>query len=212
MSRADSHLRRILARSIEAISDEVLNCASLAALYPEIGQLHPAVYHEAHAQHLLFAGLRLAGYMTIAEANYFAPADNGRRLDLAVWLPDARRWLYLEIEPCGPLYGYQNVLEDATKLVTDDPTDPRNRMRGVLVYGFRDPVTTRDGFRRKYENMSTALVGLGFTEIEIRQRSLDGAEYQYVQAGLWVLGLEDPKAPGGGTDAAGPAVNVAGTQ
>lgn len=184
-----AHLRRILSRSTEIIADEVLNCASLRATYLAIGDLHPALCREAHVQSLLFAGLRSSGYLTFAEANYFAPASNSRQIDLAVWLPDVRRWLYLELEPCGPHFGYLPVLADAQKLIDDKPTDDRDQLRGLFVYGFRHPIKERDGFPKKYQEMSGELQQRGFTEVGIIHRPLEGVEYPYVQAGLWVLGI-----------------------
>ncbi len=137
-------------------------------------------------QALLFDGLRASGYFTIAEANYFVPASASRQIDLAVWLPDARLWLYLEVKPCSPHYGYQGVIADAQKLMEDRPFDPRDRLRGVLAYGFRHPVKEKDGFPEKYQQLGMGLLPLGFREIGIRRRSLEGTDYLYVQTGLWI--------------------------
>ena len=115
MSSVKAHLNRILERVTHIIADEVLNCTSLAATYPAIGDLHPAFGREGHGQCLLFAGLRASGYFTFAEASYFAPTSTSRQIDLAVWLPDVQRWLYLELKPCGPHWGYQQVIDDAEK-------------------------------------------------------------------------------------------------
>jgi hypothetical protein len=155
-----------------------------------IGDLHPALGREVHIQSLLFAGLRASGYLTFASANYFKPASNSRQIDLGVWLPDVKRWLYLELEPCGPHLGYLPVLADAQKLIDDNPKDDQDKLRGLIVYGFRHPVQEeRDGFRRKYEEMSSELEQRGFTKMGITSRSLEGMDYLYVLAGLWVLGL-----------------------
>jgi hypothetical protein len=187
MQSLNSHLMRILDRVTHVVADEVLNCASLVATYPDIGELHPALGREGHAQSLLFSGLRASGYFTFAEANYATPGSNSRQIDLAVWLPDNQVWIYLEIKPCGPYWGIQAVLADAEKLVADQPTDPRDRLRGVLAFGFRDPVG-RDSFPHKYEDLSTRLQALGFREVGTRTRSLEGTTHSYVQAGLWVIG------------------------
>jgi hypothetical protein len=194
MTTTHAHLRRILSRCIEIIADEVLNSASLSALYPMIGDLHPAVGREVHVQSLLFAGLRSSGYLTFASANYFVPASNSRQIDLAVWLPDVQRWLYLELEPCGPHFGYLSVLSDARKLIEDNPTDERDQLRALIVYGFRHPFQKKDGFRTKYERTSAELQRLDFAEVGITHRPLHGVEYLYVLAGLWALGLA-PNTP-----------------
>jgi hypothetical protein len=188
MLSVNVHLNRILDRVTHIIADEVLNCSSLTSTYPGIGDLHPALGREGHGQSLLFAGLRASGYSTFAEANYFAPASNSRQIDLALWLPDIQLWLYLEVKPCGPYYGYQGVLGDAHKLIDDRPVDRRDWLRGILAYGFRDPVKERDGFPKKYSEITAELAPLGFREIGIRTRSLEGTGYCYVQAGLWVIG------------------------
>ncbi len=191
----DVHLLRVLDRITHLIADEVLNTVSLALTYPEIGDLHPALTREGHVQALLFAGLRGSGYFTIAEANYFMPASASRQIDLAVWLPDARLWLYLEVKPCSPHYGYQGVLADAHKLVEDRPADPRDRLRGALAYGLRHPVKEKDGFPEKYRQLGAELLPLGFREVGIRRRSLEGADYLSVQAGLWVIDQVVEPAP-----------------
>src|SRR5262249_27966475 len=99
----------------------------------------------------MFAGLQASGYLTFATANYFKPASNSRQIDLAVWLPDLQRWLYLELESCGPHLGYLPVLADAQKLIDDKPTDERDQLRALIVYGFRHPMQERDGFPKKYQ-------------------------------------------------------------
>ena len=182
----DVHLLRLLDRVTHIIADEVLNCASLARTYPQVGNLHPALRREGHVQSLLFDGLRASGYFTLAEANYFVPLSASRQIDLAVWLPDVLVWFYLEVKPCSPYYGVQPVVWDAQKLIDDKPTDLRDRLRGVLAYGFRDRVKERDGFPQKYKGIITELAPLGFREVGIQCRSLEGTEYTYVQTGLWV--------------------------
>src|SRR6516165_10480116 len=79
--------------------------------------------------------------------------QDGRRLQAAV-AADVQRWLYLELEPCGPHFGYLPVLADARKLIDDKPTDHRDQLRALIVYGFRHPVQERDGFPNKYQEMS----------------------------------------------------------
>jgi hypothetical protein len=106
---------------------------------------------------------------------------------MAVWLPDVRAWLYLEVKPCSPYNGFQEVVWDAQKLIDDQPTDPRDQLRAVLAYGFRDPVKGRDGFPNKYKQIGDRLLQLGFHELGIRSRVLEGTEYVYVQAGMWVF-------------------------
>jgi hypothetical protein len=188
MADTHAHLCRLLDRVTAIFADEVLNCTSLSKLYPGIGDLHPAICREGHVQGLLLAGLRASGYYTVAEANYFVPSSNSRQIDLAVWLPDVARWLYLEVKPCHPLYGYQGVLDDAEKLRGDSPTDTRDQLRGVLTYGFRGPAIQRDFFPKKYQELGAKLIAMNFQQIGMACRSLDGTDYSYVQAGLWVLG------------------------
>jgi hypothetical protein len=85
--------------------------------------------------------------------------------------------------------GYQWVLDDAQKLIDDAPTDPRDRLRGLLVYGFRNPVSQPDQFPEKYQTLGRELGRMGFAEAGISSRTLDGVQYAYVQVGLWALGL-----------------------
>ncbi len=182
------HLTRILQRFGDMVRDEVANCATLGAVYPEIGDIHPALCRERHVQGLFAQAARQAGYFAIAECNYFVPASAGRRIDLGLWLSDLRRWLYLELEPCGPQMGFQAAAVDAQKLVDDVPTDVRDQLRGVVVYGFRDRGVERDGFRSKYEQLGTELEKVRYRKVAIRQWPLDGdAEWAYFQAGLWVV-------------------------
>jgi hypothetical protein len=182
----DAHLRRILDRVTQIIADEVLNCISLAETYPCMGDLHPAVCREGHMESLLFGGLRVSGYSTISQADYFTGRPS-RQIDLAVWIPDTRAWLYLEIKPCWPDGGCQEVLDDAQRLIDDRTTDPRDRLKGVLAYGFRWPVRDPDGFPAKYEQLGVQLEQMGFFTVGIRRRPLEGTRYLYVQAGLWIL-------------------------
>ena len=154
-----------------------------------MGTLHPALGREGHMLSLVFAGLRASGYLTFAQASYYTPRSNSRFIDLAVWLPDASRWLYLELKPCGAQGGFGNVLLDARKLKDDNPRDPYDQLRGVLAYGFRTESTHQDGFKNKYVDLSKELKLSGFEEIQIQRRELEGNEYHYVQTGLWCLGL-----------------------
>lgn len=186
MSIQMKHLERILDRSIEAVVDEVRNGLTLAAIYPTLGKIHPAEGRERQIQHVVFSAIRSSGYFSLVETNYSKPRDNSRRIDIAAWLPDISRWLFLEIKPCNPLFGYENVIADAVKLINDDPVASEDRLRGIFVYGFRDSVSI-DHFPQKYSKLSTELRQLGFTEIGISKRDLSGTSYNYVQAGLWVI-------------------------
>ncbi|HEY7158209.1 MAG TPA: hypothetical protein VH575_29925 [Gemmataceae bacterium] len=182
----DVHLLPILDQITKLIADEELNRASLVHTYPGIGDRYPDMYREGHVQSVLFCGLRTSNYFTIAEANYINPTSIYRKIDLAVWLPDARLWLYLELKPCPPVGAIADVLLDAKKLVDDRPTDPRDRLRGILAYGLRNPVQW-DGFPNKYRQLGEILLrDYGFQEVGIRSRSLKGTPSLYVQAGLWV--------------------------
>jgi len=186
MSIQTKHLKRILDRSIEAVVDEVRNGITLTAIYPSLGKIHPAEGRERQIQHVVFSAMRSSGYFSLVETNYSKPRDNSRRIDIAAWLPDLSRWLFLEVKPCNPLSGFENVIADAGKLISDDPLATEDRLRGIFVYGFRDTVS-RDQFPQKYSKMSARLCQLGFTEIGISKRDLSGTSYNYVQAGLWVI-------------------------
>jgi hypothetical protein len=194
----EAHLRRILDRVTHIIADEVLNCMSLAATYHDhdIGDLHPALGREGHMESLLFGGLRASGYFTMSQAGYFAGAPS-RQIDLAVWIPDTRAWLYLEIKPCWPDGGNQPVLDDAQRLIDDQTTDRRDRLKAVLAYGFRWPVREPDGFPQKYLDLSAELEQMGFSRVGIRCRSLEGTRYLYVQVGLWILNCQPAHSPVG---------------
>jgi hypothetical protein len=98
-----------------------------------------------------------------------------------------RQWLYLELEPCPPLFGYHSVIADAQKLVDDVPTDVRDQWRSLVVHGFRDRVKARDGFAEKYAKMAVELEKLGFRQVEIRRCQLESPDYPYFQAGMWLL-------------------------
>jgi hypothetical protein len=193
-----AHLRRILRRANEIIVAEVVNVASLEDVYKNMGSAdqpdywHPALGREGHIQNLLFAGLRSSGYFTYSQVPYFSTGSSRRSVDLAVWLPDVHRWLYLELEYLGPQSGLLNVPWDAQKLIDDNPTDPRDQLRAVLAYGFGEKSTQLERFRDKYRiGLSTELKGKGFEEILIEERDLtSGPQYVRVQAGLWALGVE----------------------
>jgi hypothetical protein len=186
-----AHLERIHTRCLEIIADEVQNCTSLAAVYgAKIGEVHPAPSREVHVQSVLFAGLRASGYFTFAGALYEMPANNRRQIDLAVWLPDDRRWFYMEVKPCEQQGGFGNVVADAQKLLSDRPSDPKDRLRGVLAYGFKYPASGQDRYPMKFEKISKRLKPMGFTRISIDHRDVKGPVYAYVQVGLWVTGLD----------------------
>ncbi len=189
MPTIDCHLRHILSRATDIITDEVLNCSSLAELHAmKFADVHPAFCREAHIQSLLFAGLRPAGYFTLAETTYETPTSPSRRIDLGVWLPDRDARLYLEVEQCGPQAGFQYVLRDARKLIEDRSTNPRDQIRAVFVYGFSGPESREDGFREKYESMGAALEEKGFTRVGINYRKLGVKLFNCLQTGLWALG------------------------
>ena len=131
------HLSRIHARSVDAIYDEVRNTESLRAVYPKIGEIHPAEARERHIQHVIFSGIRNAGYFAQLETMYFEDGNNSRRIDIGVWLPDVERWFFLEVKPCSQYNGYKNVLGDARKLVADEEKSSGraadSSLRGVRV-------------------------------------------------------------------------------
>ena len=197
------HLERLLTRSAEIIADEVRACVSLTKLYDTIGNLETdlqlSICREAHFGSLLFAGLRASGYFAFAQGNYFRPKAPGRQIDLTIWLPDVQRWLYMEIEPCGTQAGLGCVPTDAKKLIDDAPTDLRDVLRALLVYGFRTPTSHQDLFRDKFhERLDSELAELGFSNIGIVSREVEGdPRITYVQTGLWVVGdkahLDAPK-------------------
>jgi hypothetical protein len=98
------------------------------------------------------------------------------------------RWLYLEVKPCDPQAGDTKVLADAEKLIDDNPSDPRDQLRGVFAYGFRWQNTNEARFGQKYKNLSNKLVVKGFSEVGICKRKFSESTNGYVQTGLWVLG------------------------
>jgi len=184
-------LSRLVDEMMDIFIDEVNRSHSLKKKNLDIGDIHPGFTREGHIQCLLFSGLRDRGYESMAEENYFHSTDSSRQLDLAVWIHDIAKWLLLEVKPCSPLFGYQLPLEDAFKLRNDRVTDPRDRLRGVFAYGFRDPVD-RDGFPEKYARLSHEMKALDFQEIGIRYRPLEGTDFVAVQIGLWVTDVIEP--------------------
>src|SRR5262249_11502168 len=135
-------------------------------------------------------GLRASGYFTMAGENYFVPDSTSRQIDLALWIADERRWLFLEVKPCWQQGGYLKVLEDAKKLTTVDKSrDPRDQLRGILAYGFKWAAGPHDEFPEKYESLSQELGEKGFTTIGVDKHDLEGPTYPYIQVGLWVTGL-----------------------
>jgi hypothetical protein len=186
MRSIEIDLRRVFSRALDSLTDEVLNALSLRKVYPQIGALNPAEMYETHVQHLLFAGLRLAGYYTQAETGYFAQAKR-RRLHLGVWLSDHRRWVFIEIERCPTQAGYKSVLWDATKLLQDRSNARRDNVRGLLVYGFKERLK-RDSehFRNKFERMTTDIESLGDHLIAKDERSLQARDFPLLIMGLWL--------------------------
>ena len=180
----ENHLLRLLSCFNGAIYHEVNNIQSLLKIYPSIGEIHPAECREQHIQSLFFLGLRSAGYYVHSETQYFYPKSNSRRLDLACWLPEIKKWLFIELEHCSPLSGFKHVLNDAMKFKDDTQKGTLKELKCLLVYGFRD-VVTRDTFPEKYEKLSNALVQKCFSKIEISRTPLFGKNYKYLQTGLW---------------------------
>jgi hypothetical protein len=127
----EAHLRRIHARCLDIIAEEVQNCSSLADLYGECGNVSPAFRREVHVQSLLFAGLRSSGYFTMAGVDYFHRDPTSWQVDLAIWLPEALRWFYMELKHCEQQGGYPQALSDRDKFVADGPLDERDRLRGL---------------------------------------------------------------------------------
>jgi hypothetical protein len=194
MSTIPAHLKRIHDRCLDIIADEVQNCASLAEAYGmEVGNIHPAPAREIHVQSVLFAGLRASGYFTLAGSIYDMPANKRRQIDLAIWLPDVRKWFYLEVKPCEQQGGSSNVIADAEKLKNDKPADPRDQLRGVLAYGFKYRTRALDRYPAKFEKIGEALEPMEFRQFGPGHRDLNGGNYRYVQVGMWVIGL-DPDA------------------
>lgn len=204
--RLTTHLGRIHARCIDALVDEVKYTADLYQVYPEIGSIHPAYEREGHAQHLMSTALRSAGYYTKVETNYpnTMPGYYGRRkIDIAAWIPDVRRWLYLEIKTFYHSNGEPGqVIQNANGLISDCPSG--DQLRGLLVYGFFFPpgslkkiqsevgrqekqASYENKFYDKFDGLGAELTKLGFKEIAIADQDISG-EWPYMQVGLWVIG------------------------
>src|SRR5206468_2275342 len=128
--------------------------------------------------------------------NYFKPRANGRRIDLAVWLSDSKKWVYIEIEPYGAQAGLpQQLLADAQKLIEDEPADPRDNLRCLIAYGFSYSNSTIEHLRKKYDHLNAKLTDTGFRLVGIRPRSLDSPEPANILAGMWIV---DPEKTAGG--------------
>jgi hypothetical protein len=159
---------------------------ALNDLYDGFGDQHLAELREGHAQAVLFETFRADGYYAEAESSYFE-GEELRRVDLAVWLPDVRRWLFLEVKPCGPQSGDGNVLSDVEKLLTDPSADDRDQLRAVFAFGFRRPLERGpDRFPDKYTQLSGRLEEHGFREVGLGTAELADAGFEYLQTGLWV--------------------------
>jgi len=193
--RLRRHLKRLHQSGLHALANEARRIGVLNDLYDDFGDQHLAELREGHAQAALFEGFRADGYFAEAESYYFE-GNPRRRIDLAVWLPDVRRWLYLEVKPCGPQGGGKKVLGDAKKLLADPSGDIRDQLRGVLAYGFQRPLEHgRDQYPDKYARLSGRLDKRGFKEIAIGRAELADTGFEYLQLGLWVRdGLRRGKA------------------
>jgi len=189
MQQLREQLLKLLNRFNDIVANEISSNITLQKQYPSIGRLcdiHPASCREHQIQSLFFHGLRKSRYYVHSESLYFYPKSNSRRIDLAVWLGILKRWLYLELEPCTPLSGYIPVLTDAKKYISDRTAHSCDKLKCLLVYGFRDQVNT-DHFPRKYSRLSTDLASLGYQEIAIKKKTLINDAYSYILSGLWLF-------------------------
>ena len=184
--RLHRHLQRVYQSGLHALANEARRMKALDDLYDGFGDQHLAELREGHAQAVLFEGFRADGYYAEAESSYFE-GEELRRVDLAVWLPDVRRWLFLEVKPCGPQGGDGKVLADADKLLSDPWDDDRNHLRAVFAFGCRGLLERGpDRFPGKYAQLSTRLAERGFREVGLGRADLADAGFEYVQVGLWV--------------------------
>lgn len=171
-----------------AIEKEDALCKKLYAKYRGIGEIYPDpdVCRENQMVTLFAAHLRAGKkkYFTQSESNYYIPNNNRRRIDLAVWLMEKRKWIFIEIEPCNPLGGFLGVLRDSKKLLRDKSKDKRDSMRMLIVYGFRKHVK-KDGFEKKYNKMSISLIKMGFFKQKKDKIKLTYPGYEYCQVGIW---------------------------
>jgi hypothetical protein len=171
-------------RLMALVVKEMGDWTRLTTQFPDLFRPCKGPFREGHVQGLLLSGLRPSGYGTLAETNYLGKRSR-RKLDLAILLPDAMQWLFLEIKGCTTKRGFPSVLADAEKLVAEDQPDLRNQLRGLLVYGFGSPRYACSS--RLYQELSDKLKGKGFHEIGIRRQQLEGTEFTHVQMGLWIL-------------------------
>jgi hypothetical protein len=177
-----NHLTRLYTRTLDLLADEVGRVVALNALYDDFGQEHPADTREGHVQSLLFAGYRAEGYFTEAETRYFWSAGSRRQIDLGVFIPDSRVWLFLEVKP----WGDAEVLSDAKKLMGDDPQDESDRLRGIVAYRFRDSTQGGGTLTDRSKGLSSKLKAMGFREVGLGERDLQSGSFQSVEVGFWV--------------------------
>jgi hypothetical protein len=176
---------------VPAVTEEVLRCETIARAAAGNASRsparHPANAREGHFQCLLFHALRSVRYYTRAETNYCDPSAPSRQLDLALWMPDSKAWLFVEIEKCGSQGGDDSVIPDAIKLIEDVRSDPAACVRLLLVYGFLEVAGKPEKFRTKYDTLGQKLTRLGYLDGFVLQRHLPGESYCCFQVGCWVV-------------------------
>ena len=100
---------------------------------------------------VLCTHLRNLGFFTRMDW-YFDGNNSLLRPDLAVWLPDSRRLLFLELKRVGQGYPYKGLRRDIKKL-DNISVNPKNSLNGLLVIGFSIQKTN-------WEYLNTALSSL----------------------------------------------------
>jgi hypothetical protein len=96
-------------------------------------------------------------------------------LTKSILLPSQRQWFFLEIKSCATKMGFGSVRKDANKLLTEnpsDPCDPRNGLRGLLVFGFGS--AKYENPDHLYRQLGDERKSEGFHEVGIQRKPFEG--------------------------------------
>jgi hypothetical protein len=103
---------------------------------------------EAHLQYFAAQCLREAGYWVQVGSYFYSEEKPNKCPDLAVWLPKAKEYLFLEVKVVAPNYGYSAALKDIEK--RSHVKGLWNKRNGLIAIGFKKAKETiREDFEEK---------------------------------------------------------------
>ncbi len=146
-------LQLLLHTLSDGLRQEVRQRRNLALSLPKDYNISITGEREIGIASSLSCHLRLAGFIVQVDA-YVTGGDSKRRPDFGIWLPESKKYIYLELKltawGSNEQYQYSYAIGDIKKLNND--SDLRKHPNGLIAIGFSDPnkreELLREGFRK----------------------------------------------------------------